>query len=343
MSVTPSASLAGVLPVVISGNRPLLSHRCTSRLLAPLRGVTADPVWLVREDRAASYQRDGHEIVTFPVEEAEAFAAAHWLGPGAYQHGGFLGCFTEREWACRVAAERGYWAVLQLDDNIHHLRAFVGYGASARAVKRHGGMALFADLLAALTLSTNGRMVGARLASVNPRPEAEVFARAGFPYSLYLERVDLPDREPYYGPIEEDILHAYQYGARPDEGTAGVLMPLSYTKEHVVSARTGMRPHYDNQRRCAGLQMVAPEMARATIMSRHSNGRGSPRVFHQMAKGAIRTPLVVKDAVLFEDVRSYCTELRSEIAPLLHADVVRRVGRRAHKAETVARLLAGAR
>jgi hypothetical protein len=342
MSVTPADSLAGILPVVISGNRPLLSHRSTSRLLAPLRGVTADPVWLVRDDRAAEYQRDGYEVATFPRDEAEAFAAEHWIGPDAYEPGGFLGCFTEREWACRLAAERGCWAVLQLDDNIKVIKLFGGYRVFRSAATSRGGLAFFADLLAAVTLATNSRMTGAKLDSLNPVAEPETFARPGFPYSLFLERVDVADREPYFGPIEEDILHAYQYGARPDAATATLVLPLLYQKEHKVSARSGMRPFYDNQRRSAGLQAVAPEMASVGIRASHSNGRGGRRVFHRMERGAIRTPLVVTDRPLFDAARACCSAIRDELRPALRADAERRLAKHARRSEVAAALLAGA-
>lgn len=340
MSVTPTADLAGILPVVISGGRPALGLRCTTRLLPGLHGITADPVWLVREDRAPAYERDGHEVVTFGVEEAEAWAESHWFAPEPYRRGGFLGGFTEREWACRLAAERGFWAVLQLDDNIRRLDMFTGYAASTNVVKENGGLGLFADLLAAVTRSTNSRMTGAKMSAVNPRSEAGMFARPGFPYSLFLERVDRPDREPYYGPFEDDILHAYQYASRADDATTALVYPISYTKEHVVTAKTGMRAAY-NHRRAAGLVAVAPEVARAMVIQGHSNGRGEARVFHRMKAGAVgsRTPLVVRDRELFDAARDRCVELREQIKPRMLADAEVRVGKRAAKAASRQALL----
>lgn len=341
MSVTPAHKLADVLPVVISGNRPLLSHRCTSRLLAPLRGVTRDPVWLVREGNADAYERDGHELVIYPLDEAEAFAREHWIGPQPYAPGGFLGCFTEREWACRLAVERGCWAVLQLDDNILTLQAFISScRAGARVVHEHGGLALYADLLAAVTLSTNSRMTGAKLGSLNPHNEVGQFARTGFPYSLFVERVDVDDRPPYYGPIEEDILHAYHYGVQPDDATSALVYPITYAKEHARSAKTGMRPHYQNQRRSAGLQLAAPSMVNVGVHKAHSNGRGDPRVFHRMRADALRTPLVVRDRELFEAARERCVQLRDEVAPQARGDVEQRVTLRARQADAKAALLA---
>lgn len=339
--VTPRPDLAGILPVVISGNRPLLGHRATHRLLAPLRGVTADPVWLIRDEFADLYERDGHEIVTYSRADAEEYAARNWIGPDPYAPGGFLGCFTEREWACRIAAERGCWAVLQLDDNIARPYYSVGYGVAADAVVERGGLAMYADVLAAVTLSTNSRMTGACLASVSPQNHRTTFARAGYPMSLFVERVDLPDRPPYCGPIEEDILHCFEYGDRPDDGTAAIVIPLCYQKEHVVSARSGMRKAYQNQRRSAGLQRVAPEAIKSVVKRTHSNGKaGHARIFHQMKSGSIRTPLVVRDQPLFDAARNYCADLQRELGPALLADAQRRAAARAKKGEARSALLA---
>lgn len=341
MSVTPTDSLAGVLPVVISGRRPLLSHRTTRRLLPFLLGKTADPVWLVRDDEAPTYERDQYEIVTFPREAAEEFAKDHWLGPDRYEYGTFLGCFTQREWACRVAAERGYWAVLELDDNIQRLSAFAAREGSNRVVRQAGGLGMFADILAAVTLSTNSRMTGAMLMSINPASEPRRFARAGFPYSLYLERVDKPDRDPYYGPIEEDILHAYHYMSAPNDATAALVRPLLYSKEHQRSKESGMRQAYKNQRRSAGLQLVNPELCKVGVHKGHSNGLGSARIFHKMTSSAIRTPLVVKDQSLFDAAAAYVTELRDkEIAPALQQSSAKMLHKRAASADRKAALRA---
>jgi hypothetical protein len=329
MSVTPDAALRGVLPVVISGGRPRLPQRPTWRLLRDLHGVTADPVWVVREDRAPDYEPDGHEIVTYSKADCEAFAEAHWMGHVPYAPGAFLGCFTEREWACRTAAARGCWAVLQLDDNIRRLDCFTAYGASGKVVRDRGGLALFADLLAAVTLSTNSVMTGAKLQSVNPAKEAFVFARAGFPYSLFLERVDY-DRAPYIGPIEEDILHAYEIGASAAASTAAIVQPITYMKEH-HDQKTGMRANYDGTR-SAGLQRVAPEMAKLSIHKSHSNGAGGPRVFHAMVPGAIRTPLAVLDQPLYTAARDTARDMAREVMTAMRDAVPARLARRAARA-----------
>jgi hypothetical protein len=331
MSVTPARWLAGVLPVVISGGRPALADRPTRRLLAALEGVTADPVWLVRDDRAAGYERDRWEVVGYPLAEAEPYAAAHWIGPDPFAPGAFLGCFTEREWACRTAEARGCWAVLQLDDNIRQVKLFTGYGAGRRAADAAGGLGLFADLLAAVTLATNSVMTGAKLDAVTPQGEVGRVARAGFPYSLFLEVVGA-GRLPYYGPIEEDILHAYQYGADPTAATAALVLPLHYLKDHHRQGG-GMRPFYRDERRSVGLQRVAPEMARLSVHRGHANGRGTARVFHSMRTGAIRTPLVVTDAGLYAAVGERLRELSAGVAAAVQADAAERVAARAARWE----------
>jgi post-segregation antitoxin (ccd killing protein) len=339
MSVTPSADLAGVLPVVVSGGRPRLADRVTRRHLASLHGITADPIWFVREDHAREYESDAHEIVTYGVAEAEDYARTHWLSPDPpFRPGGFLGAFAGRELACRLAERRGFWSVLLLDDNLLYLKAYVSSAAATRVVSEQGGLGMFADLLAAVTLSTNSRMTGAWMDALNPAAERMVFARPGFPYSLYLERLDRPNREPYFGPFEDDIMHAYQYGSRADDATASLVRPLLYMKEH-RSASTGMRGAYD-ARRAEGLVLAAPEIARVGMRRKHANGQGQARIFHSMRSGSIRTPLVVTDRELFDRARARAVELRELIKPRVQQAAVERVARRAEHGEAIARFRA---
>ena len=279
MSVTPADKLAGLLPVVISGGRPKLAQRPTARLLPALDGLTAPPVWLVREDEASSYERDGHEVASYPRAFAEAYAQGHWTGAAPYQPGGFLGAFCGREAACLLAEARHCWGVMQLDDNLTHLACYMLNPASCRVVTQAGGLGLFADLLAAVTLATNGAMVGAALTAAHPAGsllagDKPIFARPGFPYSCFIEVVS-PAREPWYGPTEDDILHAYQYGANASAATALVVVPLRYRKDH--RAKDGMRQAYDHTR-SVGLQRVAPQMAQLAIMRRANNSGAKPRV-----------------------------------------------------------------
>lgn len=331
MSVTPGERLAGILPVVISGGRPRLRDRTTAALLHDLHGVTRDPVWLVRDDRAGEYERDGHETVTFPRDAAEQYAAAHWIGHEPYRPGAFLGCFTEREWACRLAAQRGCWAVLQLDDNLLILECFTSKSAGKITARVNGGLALFADIFAAVALSTNGVKTGAHLSAVDPRTSRNVLARPGYPYSLYLERTDTGRREPYYGPIEEDILQTWQYLSNATSDTSLIVNPLRYTKCH-RSQTTGMRAHYDSTR-SVGLQRVAPEMARLTIVGAHACGEGPARVFHRMPGSHDQTPMIVTDPVLYGAAAARMIQLGGDVLELhrrrLAGDLQRRAARAA--------------
>lgn len=315
--------------MVISGGRPALTERKTARLLPALRGVTADPVWLVRDDRAPEYERDEWELATFPREAAEVYAAQHWTALEPYRPGAFLGGFTEREWACRLAEERGYWAVLQLDDNLLELRLFSDSAMSRQFTDEHGGLSVYADLLAAVTLSTNSVMTGARLSSVAPAGQLRprLLARPGFPYSLFLERTG-PSREKWHGPYEDDILHAYQYAVNPAPVTAALVMPLLYYKVH--GGKTGMRAHYGHDR-AAGLQRAAPEIASIQVIARHSNGRGQPRVFHKMRTGAIaaRAPLIITDRDLYAAAVTRTNQLAAERAVQFRDWSVARVKARA--------------
>jgi hypothetical protein len=330
MSVTHADKLAGVLPVVISGGRPALKDRPTARLLGQLRGVTRPPVWLVRDDRAAAYERDQHQLLTFGRDWAEDWAAAHWTSHEPYQPGAFLGAFTEREAACQLAEQQGAWAVLLLDDNLRRLfLMFMNRACTSRLAARHGGLGLFADLLAAVALSTNGQMVGAALSAAPPSADPGTMARPGFPYSLYLERLDLPPREPYYGPTEDDILHAIAYGANHTNATAALVPPLRYVK--AAKQAGGMRDHYDATR-SVGLQRMAPAVTRISAQRSHANGMGAGRVFHTMTRDAIRTPLVVFDRQLWDQARAAITGLADEFAAEYAADVARKVADRAARA-----------
>src|SRR5699024_12421324 len=135
-------------------------------------------------------------------------------------------------------------------------------------------LASYADFLAWFMKSTNGWRVGANLSSI-PVPGKGVI-RSGFCYSLFLERVG-EGREHWYGPFEDDITHAFQYGTRAD-GAAPLLVPLLlYTKENKSSS--GMRKHY-NHKRAVQLQRIFPESARIGVRRTTSNGAGDARVFH---------------------------------------------------------------
>lgn len=330
MSVTPAEKLSGLLPAIVTGGRPSIFERLTARLLAPLHGVTADPVWIVRDDQAGDYQPDGHEIITYPRDWAREWAAAHWTDVKPMpEDGSFLGAFPGREHAARVAEERGYWGVLQLDDNIRQLTLFVGTATSKRVAERHGGLAMFADILAAVSLSTNAAMCGAHLQAVNPAEEMNQFARTGFPYSLFIERTG-PGREPWHGPAEDDIIHALQYGSSAAAVTSAVVPPLRYQKEH-TSRTGGFRTWYDPTR-SAGLQRLFPEVTRISVQRTTANGRGEPRVFHSMTPDAIRTPLTVTDPALYEAARQRLKGIAAEIAEARREDIKELLDKRAASA-----------
>jgi hypothetical protein len=309
MFVTTSEQRGGILVAVITGGRPELRRRPTAAYLPQIRDMVDGAAWILSDTDADSYEPDGHDHLIYPRAWAEEYAAAHWMQPEPPQPGAFLGAFPGREWACREAERRGCWAVLQLDDNIDWLCFLRGTGASKHLVTNSGGMALFLDLLAGVLLSTNARTVGAQLSSVNPSSQqARQVARAGFPYSLFLEQVG-PGREEWFGPFEDDITHSLQYGSRDDGATAAVIPTLIYQKE--TSSKTGMRAHY-NETRAVQLQRLFPEAAKINIRATRSNGRGEPRVFHTMPRGAIRNPLVVRDPTLFGAVRDRLQQLTEE-------------------------------
>lgn len=308
--VTSPAQRAGLMVAIISGGRPKLKQRPTAAFVRGLRDAGfGEVVWIVSDRDAPGYERDGCEIATYTHEWAYRYAAGHWMRVERPDPDGFYGAFPGREWACLEAERRGYWGVLQLDDNIETLRFRRGTAASMRVVEENGGMGLYADLLAAISLSTNAATVGAQLAAVIPsRRESSQIVRAGFPYSCFIEKIT-PDREHWYGPYEDDITHSFQYGDRADGVTAAVMPCLTYAKES--KSKTGMRAKYDSTR-SVQLQRMMPQSASIGIRATRSNGKGGPRVFHSMAPGAIRNPVTVHDKDLFAGVKSRLESLTRE-------------------------------
>lgn len=304
--VTSAGQRSGLLVAIISGGRPRLAERTTAQFIESLKAAGLTVVWVVSEKDAPGYERDDCEVVTYTQDWAFEYAKTHWMRVEPPECGGFMGAFVGREAACREAERRGCWGVMQLDDNIADLTFLRHSQASRRTSMDNGGMGLYADLLAAVVLSTNARTAGAQLSSV-PTPERKV-ARPGFPYSLFVEQVG-EGREEWYGPYEDDITHSFQYGDRADGVTAAIVPMIRYMKEHKSS--TGMRAKYDHTR-SVQLQRMMPQGAQIKVMATKSNGRGEPRVFHKMNAGAIRNPLVVQDRELFEAVRDRLGVLASE-------------------------------
>lgn len=313
MYVTSDKHRGGLLVAVITGGRPKLSERPTRKFFQQLRDAQVhDIVWVVSEKDAPHYERDNNELAVYPMDWAEKYAAEHWMNPKPYERG-FFGAFVGREWACLEAERRGCWGVLQLDDNIIKAAVATDGYTGAATLSANGGMGFIADVLTGITLSTNGRMVGAQLASVILN-EMKV-SRPGFPYSCFIEQVG-EGREHWYGPFEDDITHAFQYGTRADNSTALVAPMLRYAKES--KSKSGMRSKY-NHERVVQLQRIFPESAKLVIKSTKSNGvrgDGTARVFHQMQAGAIRNPQVIHDRELYEKVRDRVTMIINEYGEL---------------------------
>lgn len=267
-------------------------------------------VWVVSEKDEPFYERDDHDMLVYPQDWAHTYAAEHWLDPASTpEKGGFLGAFPGREYACQLAEKRGCWGVLQLDDNIVAVRIPKGTRSSTQVVNMNGGMGLVGDLLSGAALSTNARMVGAQLSSIPYGQGLErTIVRPGFPYSLFIEKVGA-GREHWFGPFEDDITHAYQYGSRADGATSAVMPFVRYQKES--SSRTGMRAQY-NYMRAVQLQRMFPQSAKIGIRRTTSNGRGEPRVFHTMLAGAIKNPVTVLRRSQFDAVKHECERLLGE-------------------------------
>ena len=325
MSVTSTTERAGLLVAVITGGRPKLSQRPTARFLPALAAAGHQIVWVLSETDQPEYETDNYEQAVYTRSWAEEYAAAHWMLPTSPEPGAFLGAFPGREWACREAERRGCWGVLQLDDNIVRLSFPRGSKAAIDLVRERDGLALFADLMAGVALSTNSRMTGAQLDAVVTLQRT--VARAGFPYSCFIETVG-PGREEWFGPFEDDITHAFQYGRRADGATAAVMPMLRYMKES--KSKTGMRSKY-NHERAVQLQRIFPESASVKVMATRSNGKGEPRVFHKMAANAIRNRLVIRDAERFAAVQQEHTELLAEFTRRIREENRTKVIGRARK------------
>lgn len=294
----------GVLVAVITGGRSGLKERGTARHLAALREAGfSQIVWVMHERDAAEYERDEHEVVTYSEEWAHEWASSHWFEEVPPQAGGFYGAFVGREAACQEAERRGCWGVLQLDDNIEVLSVVRGSRAGQHTIRDGGGLGAFGRILADVCWSTNGWMVGAQLQAV--ASTESMMCRPGFPYSCFVERVG-EGREEWWGPFEDDISHALQYGSRADGATALVVPTLNYKKES--KSNTGMRANY-NHARSRQLQAIFPQSASVGVRMAKSNGMGGPRVFHKMGPKAVRNPLRVTDWAVYDEARLMVRDL----------------------------------
>lgn len=325
--LTPVDKRAGLLVAVITGGRPELKQRPTAKFLGDLKAAGFTNIcWVVAERDAHGYERDEHEMVVYPDRWAEEYAASHWMNTTPYEPGTFYGAFVGREYACLEAERRGCWGVLQLDDNIVEVCMFKNTATGSRVLRENGGFAVFADVLACITLTTNGRMVGAQLTAV--ASSAPTVSRPGFPYSCFVEEVG-KGREHWFGPFEDDITHAFQYGVRADDATALVVPTLMYRKES--SSKTGMRSKY-NHERSVNLHRIFPQSARITAMTTKANGvagKDNERVFHRMKAGAIETPQAVTDRASYSKVRDYLAGILEEYLSARKEDAKLKVQKRA--------------
>lgn len=285
-----------ILVAVITGGRPALADRGTRSFFPGLRAAGfTDVEWVVREDHAAGYEPDENPLNVYPVEWANTYARQHWRHPTAtWTPGGFFGAFTGREWAMRTAQERGYEAVLQMDDNVEVI-GLLNANQPAYRSALNPGTAL--RLLADLCLSTNARVAGAQLSSVAPKGLTALI-RPGYPYSVFVERTG-PGRMPYYGPFEDDIMHALEYARHGGVNrTAAVVDVIRYNKEHRARAG-GMRSQYDATR---GLEIARryPENVRIGMGPRTSGTKDSARGVRHFLNTRGFTPVRVTDPDLFK-------------------------------------------
>lgn len=302
-----------ILVSIITGGRPALSDRPTGRFIEPLRAAGfTDLEWVVREDQADQYERDDLPLNVYTVDWASRYAKDHWRHPTAvWKPGGFFGAFPGREWAMRTAEERGYDAVLQMDDNVRKI-GLLNPTQPAYASVRDPGILL--RLLCEVALSTNGWMTGAQLSSVIPKGMTRL-VRPGYPYSVFVERCG-PGRMPYYGPFEDDIMHALEYARNGGPNrSATVLEVIRYHKDSGGSS--GMRKHYNASR---GLEIANryPENVRIGIGPRTSSPAGTSQgqgVRHFLNTRGF-TPVLVTDP---DRYLAADTALRQGVAEALEA------------------------
>lgn len=286
-----------VLIQVITGGRPDLGARTVRRHLDAFSEI-GDVEWCLREDHAATYERDEYPFNVYTVEFANEYARTHWRHPIAkWEPGGFFGAFPGREWAMRSGRERGYDLVLQLDDNVLD----IGPISATHPAYRVGATPLeMVREMVEIAASTNISLLGMQLSSVIAKPRMKV-ARPGFPYSIFLEKTGR-GRLPYFGPFEDDIMHAMDYGLSPSPlQTAGVIESFTYRKES--SSKSGMRAHYNPTR---GLELAKryPRNARISVSRRTSSPNDTERGVRHHLKTTGFTPVRVLDRPRFDAAAS---------------------------------------
>lgn len=301
MSETPFRSPVKLLVQVITGGRPILAERMTAQYLPELAEI-ADVEWCIREDHVDSYERDDFPFNVYTTDFANEYARTHWRHKVAeWAPGGFFGAFPGREWACRTAEERGYDAVLQLDDNVKRLGVV---GAHRPFYREISSTLEIVSIMAELSASTNASMLGIRLDSIPPSARTKVL-RPGFPYSFFIEKVGA-GRLPYYGPFEDDIMHALDYGLSGGSQTAALIESISYVKDS--ASKSGMRSHYNPQR---GLEIARRYPRNVSLV--HALRTSGPKETERGVRHTLRTtgfsPVRVIDSPRYARVRDHLTGL----------------------------------
>jgi hypothetical protein len=281
------------LVCVITGGRPSLDERVTRTHFESLHAAGFEHIeWVLREDHVDAYERDEHALNVYPLDFANSYARAHWRHPNAFEPNGFMGAFAGREWAMRTAEQRDFDFVLQLDDNVKRLGLLNADRPAYRAALDGGSMLA---LLVDFAKCTNAAVLGAQLSSVPPDRVKTI--RTGYPYSVFVERV--AGRMSYFGPFEDDIMHALDYAlyGGPDR-TAALVEAMRYTKDS--RSMTGMRKHYDAQR---GVEIARryPRNVQLRVTRRTSSVSDKSKGVRHILNTRGFTPVRITDAELFAD------------------------------------------
>lgn len=312
-----------ILICAITGGRPKLEDRPTSKHLDDLRAAGYDTAWVIREDQIDGYEPDTHPFETYPVEWADQYARTHWRHPVAkFTAGGFHGAFTGREWAMRLGAAGNYDAVFQLDDNL----TFIGPLDSSRRSYRETSSAIeIFKIMQDITFATNVVMCGIQLNSV-PAPPEPLLIRPGFPYSAFIEKVS-PTRLPYYGPFEDDIMHALDYGLSAAPTTVAIIDAFRYNKTYGGS--TGMRSQY-SATRGLGIARLYPKNVRLSPGARTSSPttREDDRGMRHYLNTKGFTPVNITDKARFETAAAAVTRIIELCRHAYHIDSRDKMNRR---------------
>lgn len=312
-----------VLVCILTGGRPQLADRPTARLVEPIMadGGFEAVEWVIREDHVDAYEHDDLPMNVYPRSFSDAYSRMNWWHPAEqWDAGGFQGVFPGREWAMRTAEERGFDAVLQLDDNVAQL-GIMNVNSPEGQIRSEGWAC---RQLTEIVASTNVMMCGMQLNSV-PFKEYTIL-RPGFPYSVFVERTG-PGRMPYHGPFEEDIMQAMEYGLHGGPNrTVGVTDVLRYVKKS--GGTTGMRSRYGGHR---GLEISRryPENARIAPGRRTSSVQDGSRGIRHYLRTTGFTPIRVTDRERLDTVLQALRAAADEFLGGRAASSLRKIERRA--------------